>query len=176
MKLVVAANPFANLPPIKGPGKAWSVDEIVALSKDLKGADPKHGKDMFKAGLCAGCHRFAGEGGAAGPDLSGLAGRFSAHDLAMALQEPNEIISDQFQFDLIIRKDGSQVAGKVVEEKDEKWLVATNPYDMSQTIEIERGDIKEIKPSPISPMPAGLVNRMNETELRALLVYLLGTN
>lgn len=174
MKLVVAANPFANLPPIKGPGKAWSVDEIVALSKDLKGSDPKLGKDMFKAALCAGCHRFGGEGGAAGPDLSGLAGRFSARDLAMALQEPNEIISDQFAFDLIIRQDGSQVAGKVVEEKDEKWLVATNPYDMSQTIEIERGDIKEIKPSPVSPMPAGLVNRMNETELKALLAYLLG--
>ncbi|MDX1679264.1 MAG: c-type cytochrome [Akkermansiaceae bacterium] len=174
MKLVVAANPFANLPPVKGPGKAWSVDEIVALSKDLKGADLEKGKDMFRAGLCAGCHRFGGEGGAAGPDLTGLAGRFSPRDLAMALQEPNEIISDQFAFDLIVRQDGSTLTGKIVEEKDEKWLVATNPYDMSQTVEIERGDIKEVKTSPVSPMPAGLVNRMNEEELKALLAYLLG--
>ena len=176
MKLVVAANPFANLPPVKGPGKSWTVDEIVALSKDLKGADPKMGKDMFRAGLCAACHRFGGEGGAAGPDLSGLAGRFSARDLAMALQEPNEIISDQFAFDLIIRQDGSTLTGKIVEEKDEKWLVATNPYDLSQTVEVERGDIKEVKESPISPMPAGLVNRMGEKELKALLAYLLGGN
>lgn len=175
MKLMVAINPFANLPPVKGPGKAWTVDEIVALSKDLEDADLEIGKAMFKGGLCAGCHRFGGEGGAAGPDLSGLAGRFSARDLAMALQEPNEIISDQFQFELIVRKDGSQMAGKIVEEKGGKLLVATNPYDMSQTIEIERGDVKEVKPSPISPMPAGLVNRMNEQELEGLLGYLLGT-
>lgn len=176
MKLMVAANPFANLPPVKGPGKTWSVDEIVALSKDLKGADPKMGKDMFKAGLCAACHRFGGEGGAAGPDLTGLAGRFSPRDLAMALQQPNEIISDQFAFDLIIRQDGSSLTGKIVEEKDEKWLVATNPYDLSQTVEVERGDIKQVKPSPISPMPAGLVNRMGEKELKALLAYLIGAN
>lgn len=173
MKLEVPSNPFANLPPVKGPGKAWSIEEIVALSKDLKGADPKHGKEMFRAGLCAGCHRFGGEGGAAGPDLSGLGGRFSVHDLAVALQNPSETISDQYEFDLIIRQDGSQLTGKIIEEKDEKWLVATNPYDMTQTIEIERGDIREIKPSPVSPMPPGLVNRMNAEELRALIAYLM---
>lgn len=174
MELVVPNNPFANLPPVQGPGKSYTVDEIVALAKDLDGADREQGKAMFRAGLCAACHRYGGEGGATGPDLTGLAGRFSPRDLAMALQEPNEIISDQFEFDLIVRQDGSTLTGKIVEEKDEKWLVATNPYDMSQTVEIERGDIKEVKPSPISPMPAGLVNRMNEEELKALLAYLLG--
>ncbi|HEX5790572.1 MAG TPA: c-type cytochrome [Luteolibacter sp.] len=174
MQLAVPANPFANLPPIKGPGKAWTIEEVEALAKDLKGVDPAKGKDMFRAGLCAGCHRFGGEGGSTGPDLSGLAGRFSAKDLATAIQEPNVTISDQFAFDLIVRQDGSQIMGKIIEEKDEKWLVATNPYDMTQTIEVERGDIKEIKTSPVSPMPPGLINRMNEEELRQLLAYLLG--
>jgi len=173
MKLEVPANPFANLPPIKGPGKAWSVDEVVELSKKPGKGDRERGREMFRAGLCAGCHRFGGEGGSAGPDLTGVGGRFSVHDLAVAIQDPSRTISDQFAFDLIIRSDGSQVTGKIIEEKDEKWLVATNPYDMTQTIEIERGDIKEVKPSPVSPMPPGLINRMNEEELKALLDYLM---
>ena len=33
---------------------------------------------------------------------------------------------------------GSQVTGKLIDEKDEHWIVATNPFDFTQTIEIER--------------------------------------
>jgi hypothetical protein len=52
--------------------------------------------------------------------------------------------------------------------------IATNPFDFTQTTEIERNEIKEIKRSPVSPMPAGLINRLNRDELKDLLTYLLG--
>ncbi len=175
LKLVVPSNPFANLPPIKGPGRNWSVDDVVKLAEGkLDGRSHKNGEAMFRAGLCAACHRFGAEGGSVGPDLTNLAGRFSVRDLAVAIQDPSQTVSDQFEFDKITRADGSTLTGKVIEEKDEKWIVATNPYDMSQTIEIERGDIKSINPSPVSPMPGGLINRMNEDELKDLIAYLLG--
>lgn len=168
-------NPFANLPQIKGPGKEWTVDQIVQLAADgLDGRDRAHGKQMFSAALCAACHRFGGEGGAAGPDLSALAGRFNIHDLAEAIVDPSKVISDQFAFDLITRKDGTQVSGKITGEKDNKWLIATSPFDFTQTIEIEQNEIKEMKPSPVSPMPPALLNRLNADELKDLLAYLLG--
>jgi hypothetical protein len=37
-----------------------------------------------------------------------------------------------------------------------------------------RSDIKENKLSDVSPMPAGIINRLNPEELKDLLAYLLG--
>ena len=62
----------------------------------------------------------------------------------------------------------------MIEEKDELWIIATSPFDFSATIEVERSQIKDIRPSPISPMPAGMINRLNPDELKDLLAYLLG--
>ena len=172
---VVSSNPFANLPQIKGPGHDWTVDEVTKLSEGgVVGGNKERGKDIFRAALCAACHRFGGEGGSVGPDLSSLAGRFVIHDIAESILEPNKVISDQYAFDRIIRRDGTEVTGKIIEEKNEKWIIATNPFDFSQTTEIERNEIKEIKRSPVSPMPAGLINRLNRDELKDLLTYLLG--
>lgn len=168
-------NPFANLPPIKGPGREWTIDEVVKLADSgLDGRNTEHGKEMFRATLCAACHRFGGEGGSAGPDLTSLAGRFAVRDLAEAILDPSKVVSDQFAFDLITRQDGTEVTGKIIEEKDEKWIIATSPFDFTQTTEIERNAIKSTKHSPVSPMPPGLINRLNPDELKDLLAYLLG--
>lgn len=168
-------NPFVNLPPIKGPGREWTIDEVVKLADSgLDGRNKERGKDIFKATLCAACHRFGNEGGSAGPDLTSLGGRFGVRDLAEAILDPSKVVSDQFAFDLILRQDGTEVTGKIIEEKDEKWIIATSPFDFTQTTEIERNAIKGTKPSPVSPMPPGLINRLNPDELKDLLAYLLG--
>ncbi len=168
-------NPFANLPQIKGPGHHWTVDEVAKLADEgLQGRAKERGHDMFRAALCSACHRFGGEGGSAGPDLTSVGGRFTPHDLAESIIDPSKTISDQFAFDLIVRKDGSQVTGKILEEKDAKWIVATNPFDFSATTEIEQNEIKETKKSPVSPMPPGLIDRLNADELKDLMAYLLG--
>jgi len=171
---VAVQDPLADLPPVKGPGKVWTIEAVEALaSQGFDKADRKNGERMFRAVLCAACHSFGGQGGAAGPDLSTLGGRFSVSDLAMALIEPSKEVSDQYAFDAITRKDGSQVFGRILEEKDEQLIVAVNPFDFSKTEEVERNEIKDIQPSPVSPMPGGLINRLNDEELRDLLGYLL---
>ena len=168
-------NPFANLPQIKGPGREWTIEEVVKLADSgLAGRNKDRGKDLFLASLCAACHRFGNEGGAAGPDLSSLAGRFVVRDIAEAILDPSKVVSDQYAFDVITRKDGTQVTGKIIEEKDGKWIIATSPFDFSQTTEIESNAIKGTKHSPVSPMPPGLINRLNPDELKDLLAYLLG--
>jgi putative heme-binding domain-containing protein len=167
-------NAFANLPQIKGPGRQWTVDEVVKIAEGgLAGRDRENGRKMYQASLCAACHRFGGEGGAAGPDLTSVSGRFKARDLAEAILEPSKVVSDQYAFDEITRTDGTKIIGKIIEEKDEHWIVATSPFDFSQTIEIERSNIKDIKQSPVSPMPPALINRLNPDELKDLLAYLL---
>ena len=171
-KLEVVSNPFKNLPQPKGPGKSWSLDDISKLT-DLDKADLKNGQKMFQACLCLACHQVSGQGGAAGPDLTRAASRFQLIDMGEAIIDPNKVISDQFQFSLITKKDGSFVTGKVLDEKDGNLIVAISPFDFSQTTEIAKAEVKDIKPSPISPMPPALINRLNEKELKDLMGYLM---
>lgn len=171
-KLKVVSNPFKNLPQAKGPGKAWTLEDVSRLT-NLDKADLKNGQRMFEAALCAACHQVAGKGGAAGPDLTKAAGRFQLIDMAEAIIDPNKVISDQFQFSLITKKDGSFVSGKVLDEKDGNLIVAISPFDFSQTTQIAKTEVKDIKPSPISPMPPALINRLNEKELTDLMGYLM---
>jgi putative heme-binding domain-containing protein len=174
-ELAPRTSPFENLPQAEGPGRSWTVDEVVAAAeKGLEGRDLERGREMYLASLCAACHRFGGEGGAAGPDLTAVGGRFTVRDLAEAIILPNKEISDQFQFELISLKDGSVLTGKVVDEKDNSFIVATSAFDFTQTSELPRENIAKIEPSPVSPMPPALINRLNEDELRDLLAYMLG--
>lgn len=170
-----ATDPLANLPTAKGPGRNWTVEGVEALAKEgFEDADLANGKKMFKAALCAACHSYGGQGGAAGPDLSSLGGRFTVKSLAVALIDPSQEVSDQYAFDILTKEDGAQIVGRIKEEKDDRWIVAVNPFDFSQTVEVERGDVVNTESSPISPMPGGLINQLNENELRNLLAYLLG--
>jgi putative heme-binding domain-containing protein len=171
----VVPNALANLPQPKGPGRNWTIEEIEKVAAEgLEGRDKEHGHDMFKGSLCIACHRFGGEGGSAGPDLSALGGRFTVHDVAEAIVDPSKTISDQFAFDIFTRTDGSQIVGKLIEEKDGNDVIATSPYDFSATIDVPKADIKSTKKSPVSPMPPGLLSRLNPDELKDLLAYLLG--
>ena len=172
--LEVKRDPFANLPQAKGPARPWTVAEIAEVAKDLKDADIANGKLMFRATLCAACHRFGSEGGAAGPDLTNVKGRFSAEELAIAIMEPSREISDQYEFQYFEKHDGSTVVGKVLDERDEILVIATNPFNFAETTGLSRADIKEIMPSPVSPMPGALVNQLNKDEMRDFLGYLLG--
>ncbi|NNM28057.1 MAG: c-type cytochrome, partial [Akkermansiaceae bacterium] len=167
-------SPFENLPVPKGPGRNWTVSQVAAIgSGDLSGADRENGKRMFQATLCAACHRVEGEGGGAGPDLSAVGGRFKPQDIAEAILEPSKVISDQYHFELIEKKDGSSVWGRPIDEKNGTLIVAVNPYDFGQTVEVSRAEIARMAPSPVSPMPGALINRLNENELRDLLAFLL---
>ncbi|NIP92428.1 MAG: heme-binding protein, partial [Akkermansiaceae bacterium] len=106
-------------------------------------------------------------------DLTAVGGRFTVADIADAILHPNKVVSDQYQFDLISRNDGSTLWGRVMDEKDNVLIVATSAFDFTQTTEIPRSEVKNIEPSPVSPMPAGLINSLNERELRDLLGYML---
>jgi putative heme-binding domain-containing protein len=166
---------FTNLPAIKGPGRNWTIEEIEKIAATgLSGRNLENGKKMYQASLCAACHVMGNEGGAAGPQLNALGGRFTVRDIAESIIDPSKVVSDQYAFSTIEKNDGSSVLGKVVDDKDGKLIVALNPFDMQQHTEIAKTDVKSIKESTVSPMPPALINRLNEEELKDLLAYLLG--
>jgi putative heme-binding domain-containing protein len=162
-----------ELPKPLGPGRAWTTAELTALEGKLKGRNFKAGERAFAAARCVVCHRFGGDGGATGPDLSQVAGRFSLKDLSESIVEPSKVISDQYKASVIRTADQKTVTGKVVSEANGKYVVVADPEDSTKVVELKKEDIDDIKPSNISLMPEKLLNNLNEGEVLDLLAYLL---
>ncbi len=170
---------MANLPKPIGPGKnynmydlgriaTWGDDKIKNYERDYAA-----GFRAYQAALCSSCHRMNGEGGASGPDLSNINTRFNKNEIVTAILNPHETISDQYSFTSFNLKDGSRRVGRVVNESDDNYTIFQSPYDITATVEIAKSDITSQEESAISPMPAKLLNPLNEDEVLDLMVYLL---
>ncbi|MDG2389605.1 MAG: c-type cytochrome, partial [Planctomycetaceae bacterium] len=165
-------NPFAeeNRPVVK----QWTMDHLGPLVPDqLKKRDFDRGRRMFGAANCYACHRFNNEGGAVGPDLSGLGGRFSPRDMLESLLDPNKEISDQYAATQFIMTDGKVIIGRIANLAGDDFRVITNMLDPGSMLNVDRKKIEEMFPSKSSMMPAGLLNTLNEEEILDLLAYLL---
>jgi putative heme-binding domain-containing protein len=163
-----------DLPKPVGPGKAYTVEELLAkTSAGLKGRDFENGRKMFAATRCVVCHRFGNDGGATGPDLTQAAGRFAVKDLIEAVIEPSRVISDQYKSTIIETNDGEVITGRVVRDVGDEMTVVTDPEDASKSVVIAKADIAQQKASPVSLMPKDLVNTLNEQEVLDLIAYLL---
>lgn len=163
-----------DLPKPTGPGKAYTVEEILAKTAEgLKGRDFENGRKMYAAARCVVCHRFGNDGGATGPDLTQAAGRFAMKDLVEAIVEPSRVISDQYKSTIIETTDGEVVNGRIVREVGEEITIVTDPEDATKSVTITKGDIAQQKASPVSLMPKELINTLNEQEVLDLLAYLL---
>ncbi|MFM1903308.1 MAG: hypothetical protein RLZZ440_1208, partial [Planctomycetota bacterium] len=131
------------------------------------------GKQAFAAARCIVCHRFDGDGGATGPDLTQAGGRFQVKDMVEAIVEPSRAVSDQYRASIIQLADGKVVTGRVVAEDADSLTVVVDPESAANCVELTRSDIEAITPSPTSLMPAGLLDQLNEEEVLDLLAYTL---
>ena len=162
------------LPKPAGPGRAWTTADVVALDAKLKsGRNFKNGERAFAAARCVVCHRFGGDGGATGPDLSQVAGRFGLKELAEAIVEPSKVISDQYAASVITPVAGKQVIGRVVNDANGTLTVVTDPEDSSKVVEIKKDNIEAMRVSKLSLMPEKLLNELNENEVLDMLAYML---
>ena len=164
------------LPKPDGPGRAWSVPELLAAAE--AGLDPgtrdfAKGKRAFAAARCVVCHRFDGDGGSTGPDLTQAGGRFPVKDMIEAIVEPSRAVSDQYRASIVQFTDGRVVTGRVVAEDDDSLRIVVDPENASNSVEVARAEIETITASPTSLMPAGLLDSLNEEEVLDLLAYTL---
>ena len=164
----------AVLPRPKGPGRTWTVEAVgkLAEKEGLNDRDLKNGHAMFQAGLCANCHRFGSEGGLGGPDLTGAGTRFGTRDLADAILNPNNVISDQYHNSMVEKNDGTEQFGRILGEEDGHILIMPTPMAPDHVLKIPKAEIKKTKPSKLSAMMPGLINSMNPDEVLDLLAFL----
>lgn len=165
-------NPFAAEPrPLV---KAWTLQELLPLvEQKLTGRNFEHGRRMFGAANCFACHRFSGEGGAVGPDLSGLAGRFDRKYLLESILVPSKVVSDQYAAVQILTIDGQVIQGRIVNLAGDSFKVNTNMLDPDAQVSVDRKQIEEMIPSKTSMMPQGAINTLNKDEILDLMAFLL---
>ena len=164
------------IPAAQGPGRLWTHAEALKAWENGKATgtlDFANGQKMFAAALCSQCHRMGGAGGAQGPDLTGLGVRTAAADMLTSLIQPSAVVSDQYANSEISRVDGGKTIGRILNEEGDKLQLAVSAFDPSIQISVNRSDILAIDRSTVSPMPAGLLNSLNEQEVVNLMAYLL---
>ena len=157
----------------EGPGRRWTVEEAEPLIANLVGRDLVKGKAMYAASLCQSCHTMQGAGGAIGPDLSQLGTRFSAKDILVATLDPNATISDQYHSSVLELKAGGSLVGKITDEDAQNYYLSQNPFAPADIKKVPKNTVSLKKNSDISIMMPGLVNRLNEEELKDLMAYLI---
>lgn len=168
------AQTVANYVAPKGPGKAYTIEDVLKLAQGgLKNRSYENGKAMFNSTMCLTCHRFNGDGGSIGPDITGSGNRYTLRDLLENIIDPSKVISDQYDSHQIIRTDGSMIIGRAVGEENGVTMVMMNPFAPTQLTKIKNEEIKEKKPYAVSMMPPGLINTLNPDEVLDLVAYIL---
>ncbi|MFK8112853.1 MAG: PVC-type heme-binding CxxCH protein [Rubripirellula sp.] len=145
--------------------------QIAELKKTLTPENLSRGNEASGKALftkhCSACHRFFGEGGKIGPDLTG-AQRTNLDYLLENVVDPSASVANAFRMELIRTVDGRVITG-LVESQNERLVTIVNATDRHV---ISKQDIEQQKQSEESVMPTGLLDSLGEREIRDLFMYL----
>jgi putative heme-binding domain-containing protein len=136
--------------------------------------DPERGRALFGTAGCFACHTVGGEGGALGPALANIRGRFSVRDLLEAILEPSRAISDQYGTVVVTLVDGTQQQGRLVNQNERQVHLSANLFDPTDLVRLDRTRVRDIQPSAISLMPPGLLDPLDADDIADLVAFLLG--
>lgn len=155
--------------------KNWTVADVEpVLAVGLEGGrNYENGRNLFGVTTCFACHRFNNEGGAIGPDLSSVAGKYSPRDLLVHIIEPSKEISDQYGQIEVTMLDDSKVFGRIMNLSGDKLTLNINMMDPNALQSIDRKLIKSMEESKVSMMPPGLLSTCTDNDILDLLAYLL---
>jgi putative heme-binding domain-containing protein len=93
--------------------------------------------------------------------------------MLQSIINPSNVISDQYNSIVFSLKNGQSVVGRLVDEDEDTYRISQNPFATEIIRTIPKDQVTEKKYSTISSMPEGMINRLNEDELKDLLAYLV---
>jgi putative heme-binding domain-containing protein len=155
---------------VPGPGSPEKIRRIAEVRGILVEGDKgkaDRGRPVFKEN-CAVCHRLFDEGEQIGPELTGSE-RGNLDFLLTSMVDPSASIRKEYQAQSVALKDGRVLSGLVAEESASTiTLVDSN----RQRTVVPRDQIEEMKPSDVSLMPEGVLDKLREDQVRDLFKYL----
>jgi putative heme-binding domain-containing protein len=130
--------------------------------------DPARGSRVFEKN-CAICHQLGGKGAKIGPQLDGVGVR-GVDRLLEDVIDPNRNVDQAFRATVIGLTNGQVFTGLVLREEGQVVVLADS---QGKEVRIPRSTIEQRTVSPLSPMPANLVDQISEADFYDLLAYLL---
>jgi putative heme-binding domain-containing protein len=98
-------------PVTPAPPSAPKVDESAS-----KPGDAAHGKMLYAANGCSGCHQVGESGSRVGPDLTAIGENRSYEQLQQALIAPDQEVLPENRYARIVLKDGATVTGRLLNQ------------------------------------------------------------
>ncbi|MBI5774780.1 MAG: c-type cytochrome [Verrucomicrobia bacterium] len=151
----------------------WKMTDLAAsLDQVKKGRDFGKGRQAFVDAQCIACHKMGNEGGGVGPELTAIAARFASRDILESILEPSKVVSEQFQNTTVVKQDGDDVTGRLVDETDTELVLMPNQLQPDNRVTVKKSDVRSRTFSKLSPMPEGLVNVLSREEILDLAAFL----
>jgi putative heme-binding domain-containing protein len=117
---------------------------------------------------CGVCHTLFHKGGKVGPNLTAYQ-RDDLGTMLTSILDPGAEIREGFVNYIARTKSGRSLGGFLV---DNDAVVVTLRGSDGQDVRVRRDDLLELKASPISLMPEGLLGGLSDQEVRDLFAYL----
>jgi len=161
--------PLAELP--KEEESRWDFDQLVSYinSKEGNQGNAELGRNIFVRAKCVQCHRVGDEGQSVGPELTGIAGRFSKREILESILYPSHTISNQYASKKVLTLDGQAFTGMLTETGNQTLQLRDSN---NQLLVIKEEQVDQILPSSSSIMPAGLLDDSSLQEISDLMSYL----
>jgi putative membrane-bound dehydrogenase-like protein len=132
----------------------------------IQAADPARGRLVFNR-TCLQCHKLYESGGDIGPDLTG-SGRANLDYILENVLDPSSAVDRDYQVTTIATNDGRLLSGILKEQSDATVTIQT----VNDRVVLDKKEIEEMKGSPASMMPEGLLEKLSTEEIRDLIAYL----
>lgn len=153
-------------------GKLGSaIGEIAETPQVAIEGDPASGAQIFfsERAKCAICHAVRGRGATYAPDLGNLVHR-DRESVLRDIRRPSDAINPDFVNYQLALQDGRVLQGIVKADGPLRLRVV----DANAKVEdVDRSEIETVVPLATSAMPTGLLDQLNEHEIRDLLAFLL---
>jgi putative heme-binding domain-containing protein len=141
----------------------------ISAAAAAGGGDPGLGATVYEDN-CTDCHTLNGEGGAVGPDLTGISAK-GLKFISESILQPAKSLTKGFETYIVINKEGRQTVGlKTRDEVGEIDITKAN----GDVVTIAKPDIKEIKiDATKSVMPDDLSEAMTVKDYQDILSFLM---
>jgi putative membrane-bound dehydrogenase-like protein len=146
------------------PDRQRVLAELLPLTE--RRGDAVAGRAVFEKN-CAKCHRHSGQGGAIGPDLTGVAAR-KRPDILTEVLDPNRSVEGNFQQYTVVLTDGRVLAGLLAGET--RTTLELIDAEAARHV-VLREEIEELEGTSRSLMPEGF-EKLPADELVNLLEFL----
>jgi len=150
-------------PVTPAPAAAPKVEESAS-----KPGDAAHGKALYAANGCSGCHQIGQTGSRVGPDLTEIGGNRSYTELQQALVAPDQEVLPENRSARVVLKDGTTVTGRLLNQDGFSVQLIDSKEQLRSFL---RSDLREYTILTKGLMPS-YANKLSPSDLADLTKYL----